>query len=67
MGKGENFLILGIETDPCQKVIVIEKIKLKFKRLVWYKLGGKISWNTFANFAKCYREKFHKLASSFTG
>jgi hypothetical protein len=28
----------------------------------FFSLPGKKSWKTFTNFAKCYREKFHKLA-----
>jgi hypothetical protein len=31
------------------------------------KLHGCKKIKTFAKFAKCYREKFHKLASSSTG
>jgi hypothetical protein len=37
----------------------------KTTRLV--KVGGQEILQTVANFAKCYREKFHKLASSSTG
>jgi hypothetical protein len=27
------------------------------------KIGGKKFWKSFVNFAKCFREKFYKLAS----
>jgi hypothetical protein len=38
----------------------------RFVSLLTMQLRFKFSLR-YANFAKCYREKFHKLGSSFTG
>jgi hypothetical protein len=79
MAKGKKFL-LWWERDLVKKVTLLWKkyiIKIKIlmvtkkqkshKTTRSVKIGGPKILETFANFAKCYREKFHKLASSFIG
>jgi hypothetical protein len=48
-------------------IIDVGKIFCCHKTTRLVKIERQKYWNTFTNFAKCYREKFHKLTRSLTG